>query len=102
MRKGVALVGLLVALAVPAQFLAHEGHEHVVMGVVTAVSADHVEVKTQDGKVVSAHLTGDTKYFKGEKPATLADVKEGLRAALRLLEEGKNLTAREVRLPSEK
>jgi len=102
MRNDVALVGLILALAVPAKVLAHEGHEHLVMGVVTAVNADHVAVKTKEGKVVSARLTNDTKYFKGEEPATLADVKEGLRAALRLMEEGKNLTAREVRLPSEK
>ena len=102
MRNDVALVGLILALAVPAKFLAHEGHEHLVMGVVTAVNADHVAVKTKEGKVVSARLTNDTKYFKGEEPATLADVKEGLRAALRLVEEGKNLTAREVRLPSGK
>jgi len=102
MRNDVALVGLILALAVPAKVLAHEGHEHLVMGVVTAVNADHVAVKTKEGKVVSARLTNDTKYFKGEEPATLADVKEGLRAALRLVEEGKNLTAREVRLPSGK
>lgn len=102
MRKGVALIGLILTLAVTASVLAHEGHEHLVMGVVTAVNADHVAVKTQEGKVVSAHLTKDTKYFKGEEPATLADVKEGLRAALRLMEEGKTVTAREVRLPSGK
>jgi hypothetical protein len=101
MGKGTALLGLLVALAAPAHLLAHEGHDHVVMGVVTTVDADHLEVRTQEGKVVAARLTKDTKYFKGQEPATLADVKEGLRAALRVRGEGKALTAGEVRLPSE-
>lgn len=102
MQRVAALLGLLMALAVPAGLLGHEGHDHVVMGIVTAVDADHVEVRTHDGKVVSAHLTKDTKYFKGQEPATLTDVKEGIRAALRLTGEGKTPTAAEVRLPSEK
>jgi hypothetical protein len=102
MKKGVALLGLLMALTVSAKLLAHEGHVHAVMGVVTAIDADHLEVKTEDGKVVSARLTKDTNYFKGKEPATLADIKVGLHAVLRLMGEGKTRTAAEVRLPSEK
>lgn len=67
----------------------------------TPMDEGHVEVKTQEGKVIAARLTKDTKYFKGQEPATLADLKTGLRAALRVAGEGKTLTAGEVRLPSD-
>ena len=83
-------------------FQAHEGDDHTVMGTVTAVDANHIEVKTQEGKVVSARLDEKTTYFKGKTPAKIDDVKVGLRAVLKLTGEGKKLRARLVRLPSAK
>ena len=44
-----------------AVLLAHEGHEHKVMGTVTMAAADHVMLKDKDGKDVMVKVTKDTK-----------------------------------------
>ncbi len=40
----------VLALGSGARLLAHEGHEHKVMGTVTMAAADHVMLKDKDGK----------------------------------------------------
>ena len=102
MRRTVTAL-LLVAGFMPGLLLAHEGHK--VMGTVTAVDANQVEVKDKDGKMVSIALTPTTKYLKsgattGAKPqaASLADVKVGLRVVVAVSEEGEKMTAKEVML----
>jgi YHS domain-containing protein len=79
------------ALAATAMFLlltcgvalAHGGHPHL-MGTVTAVAADHLEVKTKDGKAVSVPLAKTTRYSKGDQKATPADVHAGDRVVVHL------------------
>jgi len=90
------------ALAATAMFLlltcgvvlAHGGHPHV-MGTVTAVAADHLEVKTKDGKAVSVPLAKTTRYSKGDQKATPADVHAGDRVVVHLGADG---AAEEVKL----
>ena len=98
MRKGAIVLSLLFVLLVPGRLLAHEGHEHKVMGTVTVVEKAHLDVETKDGKKVSVLLNKKTKYLKGETPATLADVEVGDRVVLTVVEEGDQMTAREVLL----
>ncbi len=101
--KGLAASWLLiVGLVFPLQVMAHGGHVHRVMGTVTAIDSDRIEVETMDGERLSAHLSDDTKYFKGDVPATAADLQVGIRAVLFLADEDGNKTVREVRLPPEK
>lgn len=95
MRKMSALLAFLFIILAASLALAH-GHGHV-MGTVAAVTADRIEVKAKDGKVVTVPLTKETKYFKGQQPATHADVKVGERVVVHLGEGG---VAVEVRLPS--
>ena len=78
--------------------LAHGGHPHV-MGTVAAIAADHLEVKTKDGKTVSVPLTRDTKYLRGDQPAAPADVRTGERVVVHLGAQG---TAAEVHLGAAK
>jgi hypothetical protein len=78
--------------------LAHGGHAHV-MGTVTAIAADHLEVKTKDGKTVTVPLAKTTLYSKGKQKATPADVHTGDRVVVHL---GAGGAAEEVRLPSGK
>ena len=96
MKKGAIVLSLLFFLIVPG--LAHEGHEHRVMGTVTAVEKAHLEVETKDGKKVSILLDKKTKYLEGKTAATLADIKVGDRIVLTVVEEGDRITAREVLL----
>jgi len=76
--------------------LAHEGHKHV-MGTVAAVAADHLQVKTKDGKAVTVPLTKATHYLKGKAKAAPADVHIGDRVVVDLAKGG---AAEEVRLAS--
>jgi YHS domain-containing protein len=76
--------------------LAHEGHKHV-MGTVAAVAADHLQVKTKDGKAVTVPLTKATHYLKGKEKAAPADVHVGDRVVVDLAKGG---AAEEVRLAS--
>lgn len=78
--------------------LAHEGHKHV-MGTVAAVAADHLQVKTKDGKAVTVPLTKTTRYIKGKVKATPADIHVGDRVVVDLAKGG---AAEEVRLPAGK
>lgn len=94
------LVSLVIvgALAVPGWLLAHEGHEHKVMGTVTALDANHVEVQDKDGKKVTALLNKETRYFKGKAVASATDVKVGERVVLMVVEERGQTIAKEVLL----
>ena len=94
MRK-ITTVLSLTFLLLASIALAHEGHKHV-LGTVTAVTAEHLEVKTKDGKAVTVPLTKTTRYLKGKKEANQADVHVGDRVVVDLEKSG---AAEEVRLP---
>ncbi len=93
---------IILALAVlfvfsPAFALAHgKGH---VKGTISAVGADHLTVKSEDGKEIHVMLTNKTKFSKGKAPATAADVKVGSRVVVHLGDDG---NAAQVQLPEDK
>ena len=76
---GAALVG---ALALPVVTLAHGGHTHKVMGTVSAVSADRVEVKSTDGKVVVVVLNAKTAITRGKTKLDATALKLGERVSI--------------------
>jgi hypothetical protein len=87
----------LVAVAVAGPLLAHGNYTHV-LGTVTAIDADHVEVKTKAGKVVSVTLTGATKYTKDGAAAAAKDMQVGQRVSVEATPRGEALEASEVKL----
>jgi hypothetical protein len=70
---------LAVALAVPAAVLAHEGHAHKVMGTVSAIQQNQVELKTPDGKTVTVVLNEKTTFARGKQKVDRTAVKVGER-----------------------
>jgi hypothetical protein len=62
-KRSVALFVTLAVLVLGpnTRLLAHEGHEHKVMGTVTMAAADHVMLKDKDGKDVTIKVTKETK-----------------------------------------
>lgn len=86
-----ALVVLALGLGTPA--LAHEGHEHKVMGTVTMAAPDHVMLKDREGKNVTVKVTKDTKV--NAKPAiAVEEIKAGTRVVITAVEEkDKSMTA---------
>lgn len=77
-------IGICAALA--AQLMAHEGHEHRVMGTVTKAEKSRIEVQTTEGKTVGILLDHDTKYYREQTPAGAEDVKVGTRVVITTIE----------------
>ena len=73
------LVGLLM-FAVPV--MAHEGHAHKTMGVVTMVHDNHVEVKDLKDKTTTFTLDEKTKITRGRTALRAADIKVGERVVV--------------------
>ena len=75
------LVLTVLALGSGRQVLAHEGHDHKVMGTVTMAAADHVMLKDKDGKDVMIHVTKTTK-IKAKPAMKVEDIKPGTRVVV--------------------
>jgi uncharacterized Zn ribbon protein len=95
------LSALLLAFAVltlgaSAQLLAHEGHEHKVMGTVTMAATDHLMLKDRDGKDVMFKVTKDTKV-KAKPAVRVEEIKAGTRIVVTAVEEkDKSMTAKTI------
>lgn len=70
----------LLARSAPA--LAHDGHEHQVLGTVTMAATDHVMLKDTSNKDVTVYVDKDTKVLKDKQPASIKDVKNGMRVVV--------------------
>ena len=78
------------------RLLAHEGHEHKVMGTVTMAAADHVMLKDKDGKDVMVKVTKDTKV-KAKPAVKVQDIKVGTRIVVTAVEEkDKSMRAKSI------
>lgn len=75
-----ALGALLLAAITPA--IAHEGHDHKVMGVVTTIHENHLELKDTKGKVTSHTIGATTKITRGKVKLAAADIKVGDRVVV--------------------
>ena len=73
------LAGLLV---LPGFVLAHEGHDHKLMGVVSVVHENHLEVKDAKGKASAFTLDAKTKIRRGTTILKTADLKTGDRVVV--------------------
>ncbi len=98
MRKLAILAAALAWVLLPAVLLAHGGGAQV-KGTLTAVDPAHIEVKTEDGHVVSIPVNASTRYFKGKAAGTAGDAVVGSRVVVHRAKDG---TAIEVRLPAPK
>ena len=72
---------LLVAAWSPAAW-AHEGHDHKVMGVVSAIHENHLEVKDVKGKVTTHTIAATTKISRGKTKLSTGDIKVGDRVVV--------------------
>jgi len=95
------MIGALVlacALLVPAAARAHEGHAHKVMGTVESVAANHVMVKTTDGKSVMVMLDAKTKITQGKDKVEAKALKVGDRVVAEGPEEKAMIMATTLKL----
>ena len=80
-KKWIVGLGLVAALALPVASLAHTGHTHKVMGTVTSVNGNHVEIKGTDGKTVVLVLDTKTAITRGKTKLEATALKVGERVA---------------------
>lgn len=97
----VLLAGVLVLSATAA--FAHEGHEHKLMGTVSAVRGTSLELKTTDGKLTTITVNAKTLIVRGTSPVKLENLKTGERAVVTAVETkqksgGTVMVAKEVRV----
>jgi hypothetical protein len=96
-RTFVVALALVAALAIPAVAHAHAGHAHKVMGTVSAVADNQIEVKTTDGKTVVIALDAKTVYRRGKTKVDAKVLKVGERVVVEA-EGDKTMTAKTVQL----
>ena len=98
MKRIAAIVLALVVLA-PAtavRLLAHEGHQHRVMGTVTMAAADPVMVTAKDGTDVTVKVTNDTKV-KAKPALKVEEIKPGTRVVVTAIEQkDKSMAAKTI------
>ena len=90
------VLALSLALAAPLVALAHPGHEHKVMGTISAVDGKHITVKTADGKDVGFEITDVTKFVRSKGKGTVSDLRAGLRIVASMAEGAEPLKATQV------
>jgi translation initiation factor IF-1 len=100
-------MAVVAALAIPGYVLAHEGHVHKVMGTVSTLHENHLEVKATDGKTSTITLNEKTKILRGKAKVKVKDIQPGERVVVTATEtKGKDgrttMIATEVRMGAAK
>ena len=72
-----ALLSAAALLMVPLLAAAHPGHTHKVMGVVSTIHENHLEVKDAKGQASTFTLDSKTRIRRGKSILQLADIKVG-------------------------
>jgi uncharacterized Zn ribbon protein len=97
MTKRIAVMAATLAvltLGAGTTLLAHEGHDHKVMGTLTSATADKVVVKDTSGKDVTIQVTKDTKV-KAKPAMTVEQIKPGTRVVVTaLMDKDKSMKAK--------
>ena len=84
-----------------AAVLAHDGHDHKVMGTITMAMADHVMLKTTDGKDVTIQVTKDTKVTRNRQPMKVEDIAVGTRVVVTASSEKDEMKAKTIQVAAQ-
>jgi hypothetical protein len=103
MTRFVSILALVLVLAPVQRLLAHPGHEHTIMGTVSMVHENHLEVKATDGKTSVITMVQQTRILRGTTKVKADAIKTGDRVVVTAVEtkdkDGKAVVvAKEVRL----
>lgn len=86
----------ILALGSASPLVAHEGHDHKVMGTVTMAASDHVMLKDKDGKAITVKVTKDTTV-KAKTAMKVEQIQPGTRIVITATEaKDKSLTAKQI------
>ncbi len=87
---------LTVAAAAPAR--AHDGHEHRIMGTVTAAATDQLTLEDTTGKAVTVVVTKDTRVTRGKDPMKAEAIAPGTRVVVTAVTDKNRTTARAIQV----
>ena len=87
---------LALSLLVPVASMAHPGHDHKLMGTVTAIDKNKVVMKTTEGKDMTFEIVPTTAFKMGSKKGMQADLKAGMRVVVNVGDGVEPLKAKEV------
>ena len=94
-----AVLAMMFALAFAPVASAHEGHDHKIMGTVSAIHGNALDVKGTDGKTSTISLTDKSRIIQGTMVVKASDIKTGDRVVVTATGGGKApFVAKEVRL----
>jgi len=94
--KNLLLAALVLAVLTPAATVAHPGHEHKLMGTITAIDGSKVSMKTTEGKNSTFAVTPTTAFKRGKSKGAQSDLKVGLRVVVNVGDGSEPLKAKEV------
>lgn len=94
--KKFLLAALVLAVLAPAATFAHPGHEHKLMGTITAIDGNKVSMKTTEGKDSTFTVTPITAFKRGKAKGAQADLTVGLRVVVNVGDGKEPLKAKEV------
>lgn len=93
------IVGALaLALVIPVVARAHGGHTHKVMGTISSLQGNHLEVKTTDGKTVMVMLDAKITITRGKTKLDMTALKPGERVSIDATEEKAMMMAQAIKL----
>lgn len=98
MTRRMALLAAVALVPGARALLAHDGHDHKIMGTVIARHATRFEVKTPGGETLSIAISEKTVVVRGKRKAPLADVQPGRRVVVNIGNGEDPLIAREIQL----
>jgi hypothetical protein len=90
------LLLVLCVASVATPVIAHPGHDHKIMGTITAIEGDSVTVKTTKGEERSFEITAKTAILRGKQAGARADLVVGLRVIVSVSDGPAPLKARSV------
>jgi len=94
----IAIVVLGAALLAPRLSLAHEGHDHTVMGTISSIDGTNLMVKTADGKMTMVMMDAKTKITQGKTKLDVKALKVGDRVVAAGPEEKGMISAETVKV----
>ena len=98
-KKWLGICALVASLAAPGLAAAHEGHAHKVLGTITAITGDRVEMKTPEGRMVTLTVNAKTTYARGKQKVDATALKVGERIVAEVASE-KAMIATSVTMPA--
>ena len=94
--KNFILAALVLAVLAPVASFAHPGHEHKIMGTITAIDGNKVSMKTTEGKEVVVSVTPTTSFKRGKAKGAQSDLKVGLRVVVNAGDGAEPMKAKEI------